>query len=79
MATHLSENFVYIHYELTRSNENSATATVGFPYCVLLYTVAFVTIVITAVVELMETRKQQQEFNGHQQSIRYEAVEMRPC
>ena len=76
MATYLSENFVYIHNMLTQSKENHTTTTIGFPYCVLVYTVAFVTIVVTVGLEFMETRKQQQESNGHQQAIRYEAVEM---
>ena len=79
MATHLSSYFVNIHYRLTWMKENPTTDALGFPYCVLMYTVAFVTIVGTLVVEFMETRRQQQEFNGHPQAIKYEAVEMSSC
>ena len=70
MIYHLSAYYIDIYYLL--HYKLGSTETLGFPYCVLIYTVAFMAIVATLVVDTVEINKKHKELFSHKQLIRAE-------
>lgn len=70
--------FIDINYN-RNVDKRQQTDTVGFPYCVLMDTVAFLILLVKTVMDHINIRKVQRECFRHMQSVRYEDVVMSPC
>lgn len=73
MISHLSVYYIRNNYFREHSKDDT-TESMGFPYCVLMYTVAFVSIVVTILLNMIQIYKLQQKPQIQEQPIGTEGI-----
>ena len=68
MISHLSGSFIDINFNLQLDALNDTHAT-GFPYCVLLYTIAFLAVLVSVLVNTIEISKIQHDADATGQTV----------